>query len=376
MRYFKTVFFLLGSIFFLTCGGHKSGTRLVIYTRAPLNSILEIYRPGYFDQKETLIDSAVIMDNHDSLVFFIPDSEQRVYKIKLKNNAHLPITLINDSKQIRIHADYFADTCRITGSDASLSLKLFQNRQQALSMEMAQINSKADSLAKVNKSAALIDSLKKAFYDKLGHFYSRYKSYADTVKSPAAFMLIFNTIDFGRDYKGLKLFIIANAARFPNYKPMQQLKSETLATVKIYEEDLNVGDKIPSITLFDQIQIPFSTSGLQGHYYLVDFWSTWCQQCIAFKNAEYNLYNANKQIPLKFVGVALDDNIQEWRNMVKQFKHPSTELIDTKMWQGPTVQALLFDSIPYNFLVNPQGKIIAKAIKPDSLAFVIKKLVR
>jgi hypothetical protein len=44
------------------------------------------------------------------------------------------------------------------------------------------------------------------------------------------------------------------------------------------------------------------------------------------------------------------------------------------MWQGPAVRTLLFDSIPFNFLVGPHGKIIDKAIKPDSLQKVISRL--
>ena len=52
------------------------------------------------------------------------------------------------------------------------------------------------------------------------------------------------------------------------------------------------------------------------------------------------------------------------------------QLIDVKLWRGPAVNALKFDSIPFNYLVDPNGKIIAKAIKADSLLTVVSNAVR
>jgi hypothetical protein len=35
-----------------------------------------------------------------------------------------------------------------------------------------------------------------------------------------------------------------------------------------------------------------------------------------------------------------------------------------------------FDSIPFNYLVGPDGRILAKAIKPDSVMYVLNKFVK
>jgi hypothetical protein len=46
-------------------------------------------------------------------------------------------------------------------------------------------------------------------------------------------------------------------------------------------------------------------------------------------------------------------------------------VIDQEMWAGPAARALRFDSIPINFLVAPGGRVVAKAIPPDSLLTVL-----
>lgn len=363
-------------ILFVASCKFKSGTKVIIYTRAPLKSHLYIKHVPFFSGKETVVDSAIIKDNHDSLTLFIPETDgEQLYSIAGPNNR-LAINIINDSKLIRLRVDYFADTCNIEGSVASVNLKKFENEQLHYADRTRNIGKQIDSLTKIHQKGKLTDSLTKAYDRRFNDFYAVYRDFADTVKSPAAFMKVFNIIEFGKDFTGLKKFILTNAKRFPNHKPMQELKRQTLAMIRIFEEELQIGQQMPSISLPDKNGKYFNTASLKGQYYLMDLWSTWCPQCYAFKNAEYHLYKAEPKVPVRFIGVAVDDNIDTWKSSIKQFVHPTTELIDTKMWQGPAVNTLLFDSIPFNFLVNPQGKIIAKAIKPDSLAKVISSLIK
>jgi thiol-disulfide isomerase/thioredoxin len=367
---------LLSLLLFSSCKFNSNRTKVVIYTRAPLKSHLYIRRPGYLDEREIIVDSAIVKNNRDSLVFFLPDTEQRLFAVTLNEVRQLRINFINDTKLIRIHADYFADTSNVLGSPATSSLIRFQTGQELLLQSMGKYARPADRLKKLGITGKPLAEAAKLYTNHLPIYFKKYINYADTVKNPAAFMVVYNLIDFGNDRQALKDFIVKNARRFPGFKPVQELKKQVLEMIRIYEKDLNVGDAIPNVTLPDANDKPFSTASLKGKYYLVDLWSTWCPQCYAFKTAEYDFYKTESGAPVQFVGIAVDDNVDEWKKSVSKFVHPSIEMIDTKMWRGPAVNALLFDSIPYNFLVNPQGKIIAKAIKPDSLAIVLKKLVK
>jgi len=74
--------------------------------------------------------------------------------------------------------------------------------------------------------------------------------------------------------------------------------------------------------------------------------------------------------------IAVDDEQEQWHNMITKNNYNWPQLIDVKMWQGPAFKTFRFDSIPYNFLLSPTGKLMAKAIPADSVMIVISKFVK
>jgi peroxiredoxin len=306
------------------------------------------------------------------LVLYVPKVQERLFEITL-SGRRLKINFINDSKLIRVRADYFSDQYTIEGSPATTSINNFEKEQLVLADKNHKVFAQFDSLKGKANTEALARRLTDTLDKQLAYFFNRYVQYADTVKSPAAFVRVYNVIDFDKNYKALKKFITFNAARFPNYAPIQEIKKRAMDVIRIYEEEFNLGDKLPSITLNDVNDLPFSTSSLKGQYYLIDFWSILCQDCIVFKTAEKRITDKGYN-KVKFVSVALDDQKQNWKSLVLTNKLNWTQLIDEEMWDGPTVRTLVFDSIPFNFLVSPQGRVIKKAIKPDSLESIISHL--
>jgi thiol-disulfide isomerase/thioredoxin len=348
-------------------------TKVVIYTRAPIGSKLTIENISFGDESQFLADSATIKDNHDSLVLFVPKDYERLYRISL-SGSRLQMIIINDSKLIRIHVNYFFKKYSIEGSRATASLTALADRRIATINLRNHLIRKVDSLNKLHVKGDAIDSLKSSPDLNIRKLQKDDIAYADTVTSPAAFMEINSLIDFDRDFEGYKKFIIRASNRFPNYRLLKLLREDAIANAKIFEEEYLIGDKLPYITLPDEMGIPYSTSTLNGRYYLIDFWSTWCQQCKLFTKAEYKMLQKTDNVNLAVVSVAMDDQQDAWKRAITKNKFNWIQLIDTKMWEGPAARTLKFDSIPFNFLVSPQGKIIAKAIKPDSLEKVIARL--
>jgi len=376
MRVLYLAILLLAVLAFIIGCKTNSGTRVVIYTKAPIKSLITIKRIPFYDEKEHTVDSAIVVNNHDSLILYIPETDgERLFKIEA-SKMHMPVTVINDSRLVRVHVDYFADTFKVEGSRATLSLNKFEANQEKLAGRSRDYYKTIDSLKKANKPSKLIDSMLLNLNKLVANINKQYLNYADTVTSPAAFIKAYNLVDFGDDYKKAKTFIAKVSKRFPNYKPVQRLVKEAQASIRVSELELNVGDQLPSVSLPDKDGKLYSTRALKGKYFLIDFWSTWCQQCYLFKIAEANFYKKYPQKSPQMIGVALDDNIDDWKKTIKLNQYPSIELIDIKMWQGPTVNAMVFDSIPFNFLVGPDGKIIDKAISPSKLETILLKNIK
>jgi hypothetical protein len=67
------------------------------------------------------------------------------------------------------------------------------------------------------------------------------------------------------------------------------------------------------------------------------------------------------------LGVSLDDNKQAWINAIKDDKLNWRHISDLKKWSSTAVPLYGFDGIPYNVLIDPQGKIIAVHLRGNAL---------
>jgi hypothetical protein len=76
------------------------------------------------------------------------------------------------------------------------------------------------------------------------------------------------------------------------------------------------------------------------------------------------------------VSISLDPEKEMWKQAIKQDGYKWPQLIDEKAWMGPAVLAFKFDSLPFNFLIDPNGRIIDKALYGDSLLVKLNQLFR
>jgi thiol-disulfide isomerase/thioredoxin len=320
----------------------------------------------------SVIDSAEITYKTDHLSFTIPSQEEAVFQLRVAGQP-LRIYFINDADQIIIRGsatdpkDYSFEN---VGTNPHL--KDFIDKQKEIIDEITPIVEKARGTSSVREQQELMlhaDSLK-AIYE------HNARTFADTTKSAGAFLFAYNGIDFDKDRKAFSRFITNAQKRFPASHNIQVLTKEALDYISIYEEELNIGDKMPELNLEDINGSELSASSAGGKYTFIDLWSTWCASCVNYipvkKNAAKK-FPANK---LAIVSIAVDAEKDAWKQVVQQQGLPGRNFIDAKMWRGKAAKEWKFDSIPFNYLVGPDGRILAKAIKPDSVMYVLNKFVK
>ena len=368
-----TVFFLW-MMFLLSCSAPtKPGIRVVFHIKWANNKKFFLELLPYNGGKPVIIDSALAKGDIDSITFNIPGRDERICRIYAQE-TDLTIMFITDNSTIDVYGNYGnSEQFSFRGSRASTSVHAFLERQDSIASVAARLSKLADSL---KSAGAPADAVRRAFNEKLNFLFLQYRNFGDSISSPGAFMAIYNNIDFGNDYKGLRRFIDMAAKRFSSFQPIQQLKAEALSMIKIYEEEYQVGDTLPSITLPDINGLNFSTSALKGKYYLIDFWSSWCAQCMDYTAPKKRLLQQFSDSSFQIVSVAIDSEKEDWKSLVERNQMNWTQLIDEQMWSGPAVKTLKFDSIPFNFLVSPNGIVIAKAIKADSLVNVVSRVLK
>jgi hypothetical protein len=327
-------------------------------------------------EKRAVLDSVDITSGNDLVVFNVKAPEERPYEIKV-TDSRLHVFFINDSPEISIEARLIRpNDFSVQHSPATSSVKNFLDNQTALAEQVRKEIARADSLKLVGAPTGMIDSLARKNDKLVANLSQQYINFADTVPSAGAFLCVYNNVDFGKNYPALKSFILRAAKRFPKSNYVQNLKEQTIDFIKIFEEEYNVGDYLPELVLPDKNEKNFSTYSLKGKYVFMDFWSTLCAECMKYDKEKVRAKQLFSRGKFEILSIALDPEKNNWKKYLQSKQYDWPQVIDQKVWNGETVRLYRIDSIPFNFLLDPHGKILSKAIKPDSVTTVLSRMIK
>lgn len=120
----------------------------------------------------------------------------------------------------------------------------------------------------------------------------------------------------------------------------------------------------------------FKLSSLRGKYVLVDFWASWCVPCRAENPHLLKAYNELKDKNFEIVGVSLDETKSAWLNAVKHDGMPWIQVSDLKGFKSDVALQYGISAIPQNFLINPEGIVIAKNLRGENVNEKIAEFVK
>jgi peroxiredoxin len=157
---------------------------------------------------------------------------------------------------------------------------------------------------------------------------------------------------------------------FVKKSPEGQKYANLLKTWKM----AGIGSIAPDFTQLDPDGHTVKLSDYKGKYVLVDFWASWCHPC-RDENPnlvkQYNLYKAKN---FTILSVSIDEIAKNWLNAVKEDKLPWKQVSDLKRPNKAYVTYGV-EGIPENFLIAPDGKIIAKSLRGEDLNKKLKELL-
>jgi len=136
------------------------------------------------------------------------------------------------------------------------------------------------------------------------------------------------------------------------------------------------GTILPDFTQTDTAGVPVSLSSLRGKYVLVDFWASWCMPCRQENPNVLQAYNKFKDKNFTVLGVSLDKAKAAWIDAIKMDNLTWTHVSDLQGWANAVAQQNQIQSIPQNFLVDPQGKIVGKNLRGAALERRLEKILR
>ena len=112
---------------------------------------------------------------------------------------------------------------------------------------------------------------------------------------------------------------------------------------------------------------PLSPANFKGKVVLIDFWATWCGPCVAELPNVIKTYGAHHANGFEIIGISLDQDKDKLTTFIKDKQMTWAQYFDGKGWQNKLAAKYGVNSIPATFLLDKEGKIIAKDLRGEAL---------
>ena len=151
-------------------------------------------------------------------------------------------------------------------------------------------------------------------------------------------------------------------------KKMNEIVTASAAT--------SIGSPAPEFAMNDASGKPVSLSSFKGKVVLVDFWASWCAPCREENPNVVAAYNQFKDKGFTVFGVSLDKDKAAWEKAIVDDKLAWTHVSDLKYWDNAAAKLYKVQSIPANFLLDKEGRIIARDLRGPALTAKLAEVLK
>ncbi len=158
--------------------------------------------------------------------------------------------------------------------------------------------------------------------------------------------------------------------KYPNYDLTRQLVNKVNATKRIA-----IGAIAPGFVSTDTAGKKIDLKGYRGKYTLIEFWASWCAPCREESPTLVRLYNEYKDKGFALLSVSIDKNTTQWKSAIRQDGYTWKNVCDLNGYGGPVAALYTVTAIPNSFLLDKNGRIIAKNLRGKDLEAKLAELM-
>ena len=389
---------LLITFIFKSSLAYSQGTQAFVINLTVKESPRQWLRVIGYWQNTHPLDSAYVVHSDTTLSLHITAEYGEVVSlVPSVRGASQQIVLEQDTTNLMI--DYsntptVLDIIKQTKFDNSRSSNLLREKNvfvSSIGWEIAKINEKVSKLYAIPNTSNEIEEYKSKICTLENVVFDYLKDNAITTTSPVVAGMFFQTLFFKaylwenkscvslrlreidsvyqvlNDRYGHSSIFKLRTASYSLEKDTQAQKPQSAINSALDEKLL---DKLKNYYPEAEIQL----QACQSQVVLVDVWASWCGPCRQEIKYLKQVYERFEPLGFTILSVSIDDTAPPWDRAIsqdgtRQWQH----ILDPKGRQSMFTQEYNIKAIPYNFLLDEQGRIIATNIHGEELINVLKQ---
>ncbi|MCD8274849.1 MAG: AhpC/TSA family protein [Alistipes sp.] len=175
--------------------------------------------------------------------------------------------------------------------------------------------------------------------------------------------------------------IAAAKSRLECFSPAMQAHPvlKRIAEKVAAAENTEIGKPYMDLMLPDAAGKPVKLSDIvgKGRWILLDFWATWCGPCCREIPHLREAYAACKSRGFEIYGVSLDNDDAKWKMFVKNNDMPWINVLGVGADKRSDAAVMYgISSIPANFLISPEGIIVARDLRGENIKARLEETIR
>ncbi len=357
------------ALFFLLFACKDSGTFTISGTIKNPAAIKDIYLLAADSTSVNVVDSAVLNDGKFEFKHKAPYAN--LYKLRIGGAIFDFIAKNGETIEFTTDLKDEKHSYTISGSAESEKIQEFNKISNVFAEQYTQVSNEYQARAEAIGQES--DSLMNTFQPRINKIaednnQAILKFVNDNQSSLAAFYAMASISPPQKYEQELIKYAEDIKDKFTDNPGVSRFKNQMA-----YMKPVTIGQKAPDFIINGIDGKPVKLADYKGKYVMLDFWASWCVPCRNENPNVVRLYGIYHQKGLNIIGISLDTDKAAWQKAVNDDKLTWAHGSNLMRFEGPTELDYRIEAIPSNFILNPQGVIIAKNITGAKLEDFLKK---